>query len=188
MYRYSLTICLFLVVNLTSLSVGKKILKSPSTFHRRWSKGGKGWSDHFEPWSPHPHGHCDCDCKKKTKTVAIVIPKYKFVEIPIAKHVKHKVYETGKKVELHDEHEGMDEHEYEGHDEKYGHNFDAHDEHDHEILDAMHMKRSENASANLIELDPSAMIKPSHGATLLEEVFQHSTVKKTSTFLVTLSL
>ena len=61
----------------------------------------KGWSDNWEAWT----GNCDCGCKKKkgSKTVAIVIPKYKFVDIPVATQLSSKGLGGVKAIEI-DEH------------------------------------------------------------------------------------
>ena len=76
----------------------------------------KGWSENWESWSD----NCDCSCGKKKgkKTVAIVIPKYEFVEIPLAKEVPSKGLDGMKSVEIDEEKDGgKEEHGYEDEEE-----------------------------------------------------------------------
>lgn len=66
------------------------------------------WSENWESWSD----NCDCSCGKKKgkKTVAIVIPKYEFVEIPLAKEIPSKGLDGIKSVEIDEEKDGKTEH------------------------------------------------------------------------------
>lgn len=76
-----------------------------------------GWSENWESWSD----NCDCSCGKKKgkKTVAIVIPKYEFVEIPLAKEIPSKGLDGMKSVEIDEEkYGGKDEHEMEEEDDE----------------------------------------------------------------------
>lgn len=83
--------------------------------------------ENWESWSQ-PHEDCDCDCKGKT--VAIVIPKYKFVDIPVAKEIPSEKIKYTKTVHVQDgsKHETYDEV----------------DEHNHNILDSIELKKRQS--------------------------------------------
>lgn len=70
---------------------------------------------------------CDCKCAKgQKKTVAIVIPKYKFVDIPVAKEIPSDKIKYTKSVKVQDE-------------SKYE-TFDEVDEHNHQLLDSISLR------------------------------------------------
>lgn len=141
-----------LILFVVSISLCDCLLKTSPTESalKRKSKGSNVWGDDFEPYEAvnddkgHDDDHCDCKCEKKSKTMAIVIPKYKFVDVPMAKEIPHKEFE-GKKtkmktVEIKGHHEEEDDHD-DDEDEKY---FDSDDEHNHKMIESMHLKRSES--------------------------------------------
>ena len=71
--------------------------------------------------------------------MAIVIPKYKFVDIPMAKEVPHKQFDYSKKVEIKDQDE--DHHnEHEDHEDHYEEDDDI-DQHNHKMLEDMNLKK-----------------------------------------------
>ena len=140
--------CKILVFAFFSAFLGHLLLKTSSSkvtsSIKRKSKGPKTWGDDFKPYEAvneddhddNDHDDCSCECeKKKSKTMAIVIPKYKFVDVPMAKEVPHKEYKASKKVVLKSPHDHDDDDDDNGYDED--------DEHNHQILDSMYMKRSE---------------------------------------------
>ena len=88
-------------------------------------KGKENMLENWESWAE-PYDDCNCDCKDK-KTVAIVIPKYKFVDIPVAKEIPSEKIKYTKTVHV------KDGSKYEAYDEV--------DEHNHHILDSMELKR-----------------------------------------------
>lgn len=84
------------------------------------------WSEPSKPYQPDDTSECDCKCKKEQKkTVAIVIPKYKFVDIPVAKEIPSDKIKYSKTVKVQD-------------DSKYD-TFDEVDEHNHQLLDSIQL-------------------------------------------------
>lgn len=120
---FILIVIVSIIINLpllTGLSWNREVA-SP----RKDKEDGENMLENWQSWSE-PNDDCDCDCNK-AKTVAIVIPKYKFVDIPMAKEIpSEKIkYTTTVQVQDGSKHE----------------TYDQIDEHNHQILDSMELKR-----------------------------------------------
>ena len=97
---------------------------------KRKEKGKSGWSENWQSWSDEGSDSCSCDCKKKQETVAIVIPKYEFVDIPTAKEVSSKQVIAPQSMYV-STHGGSPEPD-----------FDETDEHNHQVLESMDLRRT----------------------------------------------
>lgn len=97
----------------------------------RKSSGENSWSENWESWSDDSvEDSCSCNCKKKKQeTLAIVIPKYQFVDIPTAKEVASAEILVPQTIHL------------SGSEKKQHEDFDEDDEHNHQVLESVDLKR-----------------------------------------------